>query len=330
MGGEGAGAVYFSFFMFTANLQPGEASYTKVIAAHLSELRALGYTGFDLPIAPTDAQDRAAEVASYAAFKQALDDAGCGDVAFTTNVAATAQFDPSSDDSGRRDAGLSYLKSRVDITAALGGKIMAGPIVLPYNVFPVDAEGRELWSDALQDWVPARYQRARPVIEELADYAQQRGVEIAIEPVDHWETPAPNSLRDVNTFLDGVRSRQVGVCIDSAHTMLGSDGPEVFAAEARRAVAAGRVKYVHISPPDRGALHRSWIAWKDFLEPLAGYPGPFLVEVFNAIEPFLGSLRLARRRFWRPGEDPPDERYPDAYTIAREALAAVNANLDAR
>jgi hypothetical protein len=53
------------------------------------------------------------------------------------------------------------------------------------------------------------------------------------------------------------------------------------------------------------------------------------VEVFNAIEPFLGPLRLTRRRFWRPGEDPPDERYPDAYAIAREALAAVRANLTA-
>lgn len=320
---------YFSFFMFTANLQPTDASYTKVIVAHMLELRALGYAGFDLPIAPTDAQDRAAEVASYAAFKQALDDGGLNNVALTTNVAATPAFNPSSDDPAQRDAALSYLKSRVDITAALGGRIMAGPIVLPYNVFPVDAQGQPLWSDALQDWVPARYEQARPVIEEVGNYAEQRGVEIAIEPVDHWETAAPNSLRDVNAFLDGVTSHQVGVCIDSAHTMLGSDGPEVFGAEARRALASGRVKYVHISPPDRGALHRSWIAWKEFLEPLGGYPGPFLVEVFNAIEPFLGPLHLTRRRFWRPGEDPPDERYPDAYTIAREALAAVHAKFNA-
>ncbi len=73
---------YFAVSRFTANLQPGDANYTKAIVAHTSDLRAMGYAGFDLPIAPTDGRDRAAEVASYAAFKRALDDAGLNDVAF--------------------------------------------------------------------------------------------------------------------------------------------------------------------------------------------------------------------------------------------------------
>jgi hypothetical protein len=33
-------------------------------------------------------------------------------------------------------------------------------------------------------------------------------------------------------------------------------------------------------------------------------------------------LRLTTRKFWIPGEDAPDPDVPDAYTIAREALAA--------
>jgi sugar phosphate isomerase/epimerase len=327
MTGASPPQLYFSLFMFTANLRPDDRDYTKVIVAHMREVLKLGYVGFDLPIAPTDTADHAADVRGYTAFKQALDDAGLGDVRFTTNVAATGAFDPTSDDPATRAGALAYLKSRVDITAALGGDILAGPIVLPYNVFPVTWAGEGIWADALQEWIVPRYERARPVIDELGDYAQQRGVKIAIEPVDHWETPAPCSVRELNEFLDGVKSPQVGMCIDSAHTVLGSDGPEVFAAEARRATGHGRVHYVHISPPDRGALHRSWIPWKQFLEPLAGYDGPYLVEVFNAIEPFLGPLHLCRRTFWRPGEDAPDERYQDAYTIAGEAIAAVRTNL---
>lgn len=327
MAGATPNELYFSMFMFTANLQPENRDYTQVIAAHMHSVHELGYAGFDLPIAPTDVQDRVAEVAAYAAFKAALDEAGLTGVRFTTNVAATAAFDPTSEDPAQRAAALAYLKSRVDITAALGGAIMAGPIVLPYNVFPVDPGGQAIWSDALQEWVLTRFERARPLIHELGAYGAEHGVQIAIEPVDHWETPSPNSVRDVNAFLDGVSSPQVGVCIDSAHTMLGSDGPDVFAAEARRAVAHGRVKYVHLSPPDRGALHESWIAWPQFLEPLADYDGPFLVEVFNAIEPFLGPLHLTRRRFARPGEDPPDTRWPDAYAIAGKAIDAVRSHL---
>ena len=86
---------------------------------------------------------------------------------------------------------------------------------------------------------------------------------------------------------------------------------------------------MHISAPDRGAVHDSWIPWKLFLEPiLEGYDGPLLVEVFNAIPVFLNSLRLSRRRFLIPDEETLDPARPDAYTVAREAIAAVRRELN--
>ena len=110
-------------------------------------------------------------------------------------------------------------------------------------------------------------------------------------------------------ILEPVRSRQIGVCIDSAHVALGSDGPAVFAAQAARGKAERRLHYVHLSAPDRGALEDSWIDWPRFLTPIrAGYDGPYLIEVFNAIPAFLDGLRLTRRKFWVPGEDDPDAR----------------------
>jgi sugar phosphate isomerase/epimerase len=205
---------------------------------------------------------------------------------------------------------------------------MAGPIVFPYSVFPLTEMGDSLWSDALQAWLISGYSRARPILDELGEYAVASNVKLAIEPVDHWETPAPNSVTDVMDFLEGVGSRQVGVCIDSAHVMLAGGGPAAFAAEVGRAAEQDRLHYVHISPPDRGALHESWIPWKEFLEPIvANYDGPLLLETFNAVAPFVSSLRLTRRKFWIPGEDHEDARVPDAYTIAREAIAAVRQEL---
>jgi sugar phosphate isomerase/epimerase len=310
--------------MFTVDLQPDDPEYTKVIIRHMRELTALGYAGFDLPIAPTDSPDRHGEVESYARLKQALDDAGLGDVHVTTNVAATRTYDPSSMDENQRAAALAYLKSRVDITVALGGEMMAGPIIFPYGVFPTTDANQAIWSDALHDWVVPRYRLAQPILNELGEYAERKGVKVAIEPVDHWETAAPNLVRNVLDFLDGVPSRQVGVCIDSAHVVLGSDGPAAVTREVRRAAKAGRLHYVHISAPDRGALHDSWIPWQTFLGPvLASYDGPFLIETFNAIPVFCNPLRLTRRKFWIPDEDTPNPGCPDAYTVAREALAAV-------
>jgi sugar phosphate isomerase/epimerase len=320
--------VYFSFFMFTTNLHPGDPEYTKVIIRHIRELRHLGYKGFDMPIFPNDTRDHREEVGSYVELKRALDQAGLEDVGFTTNVAATRTFDPTSVYRDQREVGLAYLKSRVDITAALGGTIMAGPIVFPYNVFPTTDADEPIWSDVLQAWVQPRYHYAQPVMHELGEYAEGKNVRLAIEPVDHWETPAPNMVGDVLRFLEGVPSRQVGVCIDSAHVVLGSSGPEAFKQQVLQVAETDRLNYAQVSAPDRGAVRDSWIPWSLFLGAiLPRYEGPLLIEIFNAIPAFLNSLHLTRRKFWIPGEDEPVAGWPDAYTAAGQAIEALENEL---
>lgn len=102
-----------------------------------------------------------------------------------------------------------------------------------------------------------------------------------------------------------------------------------FAADIERASEQGRLHYVHVSAPGRGAVRDSWIEWDRFLAPvLAHYDGPILIETFNAIPPFQSPLHLVRRKFWVPGEDEPDPRTPDAYTVARESLAEVQEQLE--
>ena len=319
--------VFFSFFMFTADLQPDDPAYTGVIARHMRELSSYGYDGFDLPIAPTSADHRA-ELQSYVNLKHRLEDLGLGEVRITTNVATTGEFDPTSADPKQRDAALSYLRSRVDITAALGGSLMAGPVIFPYNVYPMTEDGQPIWSDALQDWVKPGYTRAHPIISELGAYAGEHGVTVGIEPVDHWEQAAPNLVGDVADFLEGFRGANVGVCIDSSHVVLGSEGPEAFRRQVARLAPDQRVSSIHLSAPDRGQLTDSWIPWRTFLDPiLPAYDGPFLVEVFNAVPVFLNSFRLTRRKFWIPGEDAPVRGVPDAYTVAAEAISKVRDEL---
>ena len=329
--------LYCSFFLLTVDLRPEVAASRRAVVGHLEKLTAMGYTGFDLPVSPRTAPigghggpaEHAREIEAYRELRAAIEDAGLGHVGITTNVAATTAFDPSSADPDHRSSALDYLKSRVDITAVLGGRVMAGPIVFPYNVFPAAGSGEPLWSRALQDWLAAGYERARPAIAELAEYAEPRGVKVAIEPVDRWEQPSPNSVRDVLDFLEGVPSRNVGVCPDSAHVAMGDDGPAAFAADVGRATNQERLHYVHVSAPGRGAVRDSWIQWDRFLEPvLARYDGPLLIETFNAIPVFYAPLHLVRRKFWVPGEDEPDPGTPDAYTVARESLAEVREQLE--
>lgn len=318
-------SIYFSFFMFTVDMRPDDPAYAQVLIDHIRALTEIGYDGFDLPVPAKAGADHQKEIDSYQRLKQAFDDAGLQKVGFTTNVGTTRDFDPTSPDEGMRQRALAYLKSRVDITAILGGEtVMAGPIIFPYGSYPTTEAAAPLWSDALQDWLAPRYELARRVLQELAEYAEGKGVKLAIEPVDHWETAAPNMVSDVLDFLAGVDSAQAGLTVDVAHVMLGSSGPAAYQTDILATIAQKRLHYVHVSSLDRGALSDSWIPWDQFLGPIVPvYDGPYLVEVFNAIPPFLDSLRLTRRKFWIPGEDQPEPGRPSAYDIARDGLRVV-------
>lgn len=315
--------VFFSFFMFTADLRPQDSRYTRILIDHLKALTDMGYDGFDVHIAAQpESVDHKLETESYVGLKRAFDKAGLAEVKFTTNVGTTRTFDPTSPYEEQRRQALSYLRSRVDITRILGGdSIMSGPFLYPYGVFPLTDTGEQLWSDALQDWMEPRYLAARAVFEDLSEYAAARGVKLAIEPVKSWETPPPNMVSEVLDFLDGLEHSQGGVTIDTAQVVMESRGPSVFRDNVARAARQDQLLYVHISAPDRGAVKDSWIPWDIVLneiEPV--YRGPYLIEVFNAIPPFDSSMRMARRRFWRPGEDDPVPGVDSAYDVARAAL----------
>jgi len=317
-------AIYLSFFMFTADLRPSDEAYSAQLIGHIRAMLELGYTGFDLPIAPVQTFDHATEIDHYRRLKARFDEAGLDGVRFTTNVGTTRTFDPTSPYHEQREHALAYLKSRVEITSILGDgdSIMAGPFLFPYGVFPTTDGGDPLWSDALQDWLAQRYPNAHPVFDALSGFAEERGVKLAIEPVDHWETPAPNMVGDVLAFCHGVVSSQTGATFDTAHIVLGSSGPEQFRADVATAHGQRRLHYVHISPPDRGALKDSWIPWDTIMPALLpAYPGPYLIEVFNAVPPFANLMRLSRRRFWIPGEDAPVAGVPSAYDVARDGIA---------
>jgi D-psicose/D-tagatose/L-ribulose 3-epimerase len=312
--------IYFSFFMFDTNARLHDADARARMIRHMQALSEMGYTGFELHIGREPETGQAFptyedEVAAYAAFRQEVDRAGLQDIAMATNIGGSPGLDPSSPDAHIEEAGLAFLKSRVDITAALGGSIMMGPVVYPYGAFQ---EG--IWSDALQDFLDQHYDNAAPVLEELGRHARSKRVNVAIEPITHWETPGPNTLTQTIAFLHKVPSQEIGVVIDSAHETLDGAGAEVFESQVQWLADAGRLHYVQASPPGRGDLSVSWLPWQSFFRPvLAHYDGPVAIEIFNALPQFAPALRLSRRKYWIPGVDT-SNRYPSAYDVARASL----------
>lgn len=317
--------------MFTADLRPDDEQYTQTLIRHLKSLTEMGYDGFDVHIADQPVSvDHKLEIDSYVHLRKAFDKAGLQDARFTTNVGTTRTFDITSPYEEQRKQALAYLKSRVEITRVLGGdSIMSGPFLYPYGVFPLTDGGEPIWSDALLDWMGPRYEAARSSFEELARYAARKEVKLAIEPVKSWETPPPNMVSEALDFLESIESLPAGgVTVDTAQVVMESQGPAVFKRNIARAAQQNRLFYVHISAPDRGAVRDSWIPWDIMLgeiEPV--YRGPYLVEVFNAIPPFVSSMRMARRRFWRPGEDEPEPNRDSAYDVASAGLETLREQL---
>jgi len=314
--------------MFTADARPEDPRYSRVLAEHMRQIVARGYDGFDLHLATRPANDThhfASEVDSYRRLKTMLNDSGLEQVQFATNVGATSYYDPTSPYAEQRTIALEYLKSRVDITRILGGTqcnpIMSGPFLYPYGAFPVSDHGDPLWSDALQHWMKQRYQNALPVFDALAEYAANLGVRLAIEPVKNWEMPPPNMISEVLAFLDDINRGPCGLTIDTAQAIMESQGPSGFRDNVARAAATGHIAYVHISSPDRGTIRDSWIPWDIMLKEIEPvYDGPYLIEIFNAIPPFDASMRLTRKRYWRPGEDVEGPAHLNAYNIAQQSL----------
>jgi len=311
---------YLSFFLFTTDPQPGDPQARERLLGQIEALVAQGYGGFELPIPPpppgVDPED---QVEAYRQLRSAVDDRGLAAVAFTTNVAATARFDPTHPDPAVRQAALAYLSSRVAITAALRGTVMMGPIVFPYGQRP-SWGGETLWSDGLQAGLAEGYARAAGVLAELARRAAAVDVRLAIEPITHWETAAPNTLEQLLAFLDLVPDPQLGVVIDSAHEVLDGAGPEVFATQVAALAAAGRLHYVQLSAPDRGRLDRCWLPWEPFLAAvLPHYDGPLAIEMFNALPVFQPLLRLTRAKYWIEGVDGASEA-PSALAMAEASL----------
>ena len=324
--------IYFSFFMFTADLKPADRNYTQILISHLDTLVKIGYTGFDMHIAtPSIPADHQIEINNYVDLKQAFDKAGFNDFKFNTNVGTTFTYDITSPFEQQRELALCYLKSRVDITSVLGGKnaIMSGPFLYPYGVFPQTDNDESIWSDDLQEWMRPRYNNAKCEFQELVEYANSKDVILAIEPIKNWESPPPNMVSEVLDFIDGLGAASTcGVAIDTAQCVLESQGPLVFKENVARAADTNRLYYIHISAPDRGEIKDSWIPW-DFMlgeiDPV--FTGPYLIEVFNAIPPFQSSMRMTRRRFWRPGEDSLTCA-PSAYDVASTAFSELQYRLD--
>jgi D-psicose/D-tagatose/L-ribulose 3-epimerase len=213
--------------------------------------------------------------------------------------------DVSGDDAGVREQGLQYLRTCIDIAAAVGSELVSGPMY--------SATGKtRLLSDDLR-----RRQRGFAVggIREAADYAAERGVRLAIEPLNRFESDLVNTVRQGVELCEAVARANVGLLLDTFHMNI----EEKSIGDALR-FGGDRIFELHACENDRGTPGTGHVEWDEVFDAIVdiGFDGLVAIESFTPeIEEIARAVSM-----WRPVAADGDELARDGLKFLRRALVA--------
>jgi D-psicose/D-tagatose/L-ribulose 3-epimerase len=176
-----------------------------------------------------------------------------------------------------------YIRGATDMAARVGARSLAGPIYSPVGkTWPMDAKQRA-----------AAIRRLVESLRPLADYAAARGVTLALEPLNRFETSFINTAEQVMEVVDAIDSPAVGVLLDTFHMNIEEHDPAVAIRTCDSHVA-----HFHACGCDRGAPGSDQIPWPKIAAALrdAGYEGPIVIESFTIENQAIAKAAA----IWRP------------------------------
>lgn len=218
---------------------------------------ALGYDALELPLENVDDWDpvRARDV---------LDTLGLGAVVVGAMGPRRSLLDRAGDVAATQD----YLRACLDAAVVLRAPAVAGPFYAPTGV---------TWRMD-QDERAAAVHELRENLAPLADEAAGRGLILAVEPLNRYETSLLNTVEQSLDALDPLLGAGVGLALDTYHLNIEEKRP----ADAIRA-AGGAIAHVQVCGSDRGAVGDDHTDWPEMLRALddVGYRGVLGLESFT-------------------------------------------------
>jgi D-psicose/D-tagatose/L-ribulose 3-epimerase len=225
--------------------------------------------------------------------KEALEENGIG---ATICGAFGPDRDASSEDRQVRGNAVRYLNTCIDVAAELGSPFVAGPM------YSATGKTRLLSrEERAKQWALA-VETLKPV----SEYAERRGVRLAIEPLNRFETDFINTVEQGLDLLDQIGSSNVGFLLDTFHMNI--EEKDIPAAIRR---GGSKVFHFHSCENDRGTPGTGHLDWKGIVAALSSinYPGPVVIEAFTTeITEIAKAVSL-----WRP-------LAPDQDSLARDGL----------
>ncbi len=204
------------------------------------------------------------------------------------------------DDAGTRARALEHLATCIKMTAAVGAKLIAGPLFSPVGYLAGRRRTEEEWKRAV-----GAYQRLGPVLTE-------HSVDLCLEPLNRFETYFLNTTADAVALCSEVGHSRVGILWDTFHANV----EEKNLADALRSTAA-HLKHVHTCENDRGTPGTGHVDWRGVLQVLADlrYDGWQTIESFG----FTSGDISAAAAIWRDLAATPEQIAWDGIKFLKQA-----------
>ena len=163
----------------------------------------------------------------------------------------------------------SYIHWLIDAAAELESPVVCGPMY--------SAVGKQhIEEDAARK---AEWDRAVKGICEVAEYAQIKGVKLALEILNRFETDMLNVVSQGMEFIEQTGMENVGFHLDTFHMHL----EEKDSGDAIR-LAGAKIFHFHACENDRGVPGTGQVHWSEIAQALKDvkYDGPVVIESFTA------------------------------------------------
>ncbi|MBI1777615.1 MAG: sugar phosphate isomerase/epimerase [Proteobacteria bacterium] len=241
------------------------------------------------------------------ATRAGLEAAGLG-VVLAARV--NASRDLASSEAHAREAGIAYLRACVDAAVDLGAAIVGGPIFGAPLVFAGRAP-----APVAEDERSRRVEHVIGGLKQAASYADSRGIKLALEPLNRFETDMVNTARQGVEIIRAVASPALALMLDTFHMNMEEN-------DIAEAITETGPTLIHFQANEnhRGFIGKGHVDWKAVARALAGidYEGPITLEPFRRNDDRPG-VPLAQ---WRPPARNEDADLADSVRLLKSAIAA--------
>jgi D-psicose/D-tagatose/L-ribulose 3-epimerase len=175
-------------------------------------------------------------------------------------------INPISPNSATRQKAIAHLTRCVEVAAAMGAKLLGGPLFAPIGYLPKHRPTRSEWMWAVE------------CFQALSSVLGENDMVLSIEPVNRSETFFLRTAADAKHFCEQIGNPRIGVTIDTFHANI----EERNIADAILSLGA-HLRHVHASENDRGPLGRGHVPFPEILSALKtnSFQGCLMIEGFG-------------------------------------------------